>query len=377
VKNLLFILLLVATFSWAKNEATADPKRNFVDYLQTTTKVRIRGDMMLKSDFAAGDATIRKDQKINFAFNIDEIQITSDEGIRFYFGPIPVNIDMIHYDNRTKKFTVQTEILGIGTRLGAITVEAKIKEAFGKKLEEASLKLRELLNVSSLTDSKKVLKGIIKIFTQDAGDGDNFPDVIGRMDLDVVPLKDEQVTIPGGVVEMKQGQDFSIGGDFHTRNNEFQISSMSMTSYYRLGFMREGKVKPEILLSYLGISESSGISANYENVYDNDLKTVVGTLELIAAAIEKRSPNVNFCEELEIVRDVIDKAFSMSITEFVDNYRGQLLAAGATEKLLKAIRDQAVAQYGEHHAIVVNGRRPSSTMNPRLSPYLLRPGACQ
>lgn len=373
MKIFILLLLFVPTLSSAQESQ----KRTFVEYMQDSTKVRIRGSMKLKSDFAAGKATVRKDQDINFSFNFNELYINSDEGIRFYVGPIPVNIDFIHYDNITKKFTVQTEILGIGTRLGAATVEDEIKKAFGDKLDAASRKLSKFLKVNTIADSKELLASIIEIFTEGADSGSPFPDVTGRMDLDVVPKKDELVTLPGGVVEMKQGQDFTIGGDFHTTSNEFQISSMSMNSRYRLGFMREGKEKPEILLSYLGISEHSGISAAYENVYDNDLKTVVGTLEILAAAIEKRRPNVDFCEELEIVKDVIDKAFSMSITEFVDSYREQLLAAGATPELLKAIRDQAVAQYGDHAVIVVTGRKPSSFQPSDVPLYLRRPLSCR
>ncbi len=370
----LLFLLLFSSLSYSKEES---PKRTFVEYLQNTTKVRVRGSMKLKSDFAAGPATVRKDQDINFSFNINELFINSDEGIRFYIGPIPVNIDYIHYDNVTKKFTVRTEILGIGTSLGASKVEAEIQKAFGKKLEAASSKLREFLNVSSLTDSQKILSSIIEIFTKDSDAGSSFPDVTGRMDLDVVPLRDELVSLPGGIVEMKQEQDFSIGGDFHTVNNEFQISSMSMSSHYRLGFMREGKEKPELLLSYLGISEEGGLTASYENTYDNDLKSVVGTLAILVAAVEKKRPNVDFCEELEIVRDVIDKAFSMSITQFVDTYRPQLLEAGATEALLKAIRDQAVAQYGDENVITVTGRKPSSYSGAFVPNYLRRPGFCR
>lgn len=375
MKSLLISLFLFSSTVFAQSSPEA-PKRTFVEYLKDTSKVRIRGDMKLKSDFNAGAATVRKDQNIEFSFNINELFIHSDEGIRFYVGPIPVNIDFIHYDNRTKEFKVQTEILGIGTRLGAATVEAEIKEAFGKKLEAASLKLRNLLSVSTLKDSQKVLAEIVGIFTA-GSEGESFPDVTGRMDLDIVPQRDELVTIPGGVIEMKQGQDFSIGGEFRTVNNEFKIPSMSMNSRYRLGFMREGQTEPEILLSYLGVSEAAGFSASYENVYDNDLKTVVGTLVLLAAAIERRRPDVNFCQELEIFKDVIDKAFSMSITQFIDSYRSQLLAAGATDKLLKAIRDQASQQYGDDNVIVVNGRRPSSLPAIDLSPYLRRPVSCR
>jgi len=103
----------------------------------------------------------------------------------------------------------------------------------------------------------------------------------------------------------------------------------------------------------------------------------VGTLAILVAAVEKKRPNVDFCEELEIVRDVIDKAFSMSITQFVDTYRPQLLEAGATEALLKAIRDQAVAQYGDENVITVTGRKPSSYSGAFVPNYLRRPGFCR
>jgi hypothetical protein len=328
---------------------------SLTDYLRTAP-AKVRGQIEFEDSHSIYRSShgpislitsgIRKDKPINFEFNEQEISLHTDKALYVSVAGIPVNITNITYDARTRKIGVNSSFFG--TRLCSPLIEkhvrSEIQRQFGTKLQTAFNRLAVLRQQRSLVDTNNVLDQVVHAFDGD-GKGTGLPSFHG--DLSVVNPVARDITVD---IDKNLSADLKAGDQLETtlqfrapRGQHLQIKGLTFYSpdTIRLHSPKTSKQSIKAVdLRVLSVTEEGGFQVTATNGIDDTVSNGVNAGKVLVAFIklaQHQMTGAPDCESITAVQQFINGQARTGLQDYIKNHRTELVRAGATPQLLRAL----------------------------------------
>lgn len=312
---------------------------------------RVNGEITLNSDmlvnqtpstFGNVKTTIRGDRKILFGFNNHAIRISSKNGIQLTIAGIKVDITDLGYDDKTKKFSVSTKVLGI---ISSKTIEAKIiavlEKNFKSKLHEATKLLQRVRDQKSVGDAQEVLMSIVNIFKNGTGGNKVMPDFRGAVTLESIVPSTQTVAVRLAQADLKKGHTIYSTMDFRRSKGKLQMDAFRFYAPQGIKVRSISNDNKKSIKSAtirgVSLTTVSGLQIDGENGGDSLLSTAVTLVSVIGKAASMRPISEKDCLDVRLVQEMLDSNWKGNLKEYILANKARLLSSGYSPQLLNAL----------------------------------------
>lgn len=325
---------------------------DIVDFMRYSAG-RVNGKISLHSELLMSDTTasgvpgriktfIRPNREILFGFNNHAIRLYSKNGIQLTIAGMKVDITDLGYDDKTKKFSVKTKVLGIfSNRALEAKIASVLETRFKSKLHEATKLLQKVREQRTVGDAQAVLMSIVDIFKDGPGPAKTLPDFHGAVTLEAIVPADQTVRVRLAQADLKKGQNIYSTMDFHRSNNHLQIDALRFLAPSEITFRSlENNNRRSIKSAKIrgvALTPQSGLVIDGTNGGDGLLSTAVTLVAVIGNAAQMKPVSEKDCADIRIVQEMLDKDWKGNLRDYIIQNRARLLASGYSPQLLNSL----------------------------------------